>query len=521
MNNKHLGLFTLIAGLQVFAAPAVDKAVLERIADDETAMSTVVVALKDPYDLSKLPNVADPKERTAALIKTLEEHTNQAITNTLPFLIVGADTGIQEVTPLWIAHAVRVTAKPEVLQRLTTWWGIDSIILEKRKEVSEMEDVALATLHPRLDASTIGWGVEKLGVPKLWTPENGKTPITGEGALVALIDSGVTIEHPDLKPNIYNNPGEVGTDAAGKDKATNGVDDDANGFVDDVNGWNFEDKNNKPVDKNGHGSQTAGIVVGMGTGGTQTGVAPGAKLVPIRACCDLGGKAGETAIIEGMQYAMKIGARVISMSLSIKPFSNPNYAMFRKASETLLAAGVIHVNSAGNLGSGNAPKNMGAPATNPPPWYHPLQTQGTALTSMITIGATDKDDKLRSYSSTGPVTWQEVSDYKDFPWEKNSKDKPGLIKPDVCGPSEVPSTSKDGKTYTKDFGGTSSATPHIAGVVALLVSVKADLTPAQAIEALQNTALQVEGQAFSNKCGAGRVDAVAAVEYVQKHFIKN
>ena len=134
---------------------------------------------------------------------------------------------------------------------------------------------------------------------------------------------------------------------------------------------------------------------------------------------------------------------------------------------------------------------------------------------MITVGATDENDVPRYYSSVGPITWESIIGFLDYAYSGGTKQ--GLIKPDVCGPSEVPSTSMDGMSYTASFGGTSSATPHIGGVMALLLSAKPDLTPVQAIQALQYTASSVEST-FNNKCGAGRVDAAAALEYVLKHF---
>ena len=134
---------------------------------------------------------------------------------------------------------------------------------------------------------------------------------------------------------------------------------------------------------------------------------------------------------------------------------------------------------------------------------------------MITIGATDANDSVRYYSSSGPVTWESIDGYSDYLYSDGTKK--GLVKPDVCAPSEVPSTSMDGVSYTHSFGGTSSATPHIGGVMALLLSANPKLTPAQAIEALQNSAVVVD-ETFNNKCGAGRVDALAALEYVQKNF---
>jgi len=333
--------------------------------------------------------------------------------------------------------------------------------------------------------------------------------------LVAVVDSGANVSHPDLVPSLWSNPGESGIDRNGKDKARNGVDDDNNGYIDDVVGWNFEDKSNDVSDINGHGSQTAGIVGGAGTGGTQTGVAPGAKMMILRTCCNSGTQIFESNTWEGLQYAIRNKARVISMSLSVKHNTSPSYAKWRRVGEVVLAAGVVHVNSAGNRGSGSPPHNIGAPATNPPAWLHASQPLNGGLTSMITIGATDETDKIRAYSSTGPVTWEDIEEFKDYPYEGGTK--VGLIKPDVCGPSEVPSTSMDGQTYTASFGGTSSATPHVAGVVALLLSGKPNLSVAQVTESLQVSSVSVDNS-FNTKCGAGRVDAFRALEYAKNKF---
>ncbi len=436
--------------------------------------------------------------------------------------------GVEEVRVLWGTNSLLVKAKASVLTQVLAMnaTGIESMTLDEAMPVGEMSDdgkgfiaakrmggvrkskVSKPFNSNRANAETFGpaeeeaeefdisWAATKLAAPTVW--ENGNE---GQDTLVAVIDSGAAVEHPDLIPNLWTNEGEI---------AGNGEDDDGNGYVDDIHGYNFEGKDGNLSDSHGHGTQTAGIVGGAGTGGTVTGVAPATNMMILKSCCGAGGNAFESNTWEAIQYAMANGAQVISMSLSAKPASNPSYAKWRRLGEVELKGGIIHVNSAGNLGANNAPRNMGCPATNPPAWYHSSAVKG-GMTSMITIGATDQDDKLRSYSSTGPVTWESIEEYKDFPYAKGAS--PGLAKPEVCGPSEMPSLSKDGKNYTKSFGGTSSATPSIAGVVALMVTAYPELTPAEATEALVMTALPV-GDGYNNQCGGGRVDAVAAVEYV-------
>ena len=95
---------------------------------------------------------------------------------------------------------------------------------------------------------------------------------TGEGIIVGHIDSGIDLDHPDLSHRLWVNVDEI---------PGNGIDDDNNGYIDDINGWDFGDDDNNPNDDAagaGHGTHTAGTVAGDGSGGTQTGVAPGAHL---------------------------------------------------------------------------------------------------------------------------------------------------------------------------------------------------------------------------------------------------
>jgi len=476
---------------------------------------TAIIEMKNPLDLTRVDKKFDsPQDKQQYFASLLESHTKQSIEKYFPYL--KTEKGVDEVTPLWLIHSIRVRASADVIKKMTAqdFVGVEKFEIETQKEVSELlDDVGNATSRYKLDApAEIAWGVEKLGAPELW-----KMGYRGKGILTAVIDSGVNTQHPDLAPNLWKNPGETGLDSNGHDKSTNYIDDDNNGYVDDVNGFNFEQHTPDVADDHGHGSQAAGIVGGMGTGGKQTGVAPDTTLMILKACCRLGGTTGESTIWEAMQYAAKNGARVISMSLSIKNGSTPAHSKWRKASESILAMGVIHINSAGNRGGNNIPNNVGAPPSNPPAWFHPKQTpRGDSKTSsMISIGATDEEDGIRDYSSRGPVTWERIEEYKDFPYVEGKK--PGLIRPDVCGPSEVPSTELNGSGYTTSFGGTSSATPHIGGVAAVLLSAYPKTTVEQMTEALQMSALAVKSE-FNNDCGAGRVDMVAAFKYLKEKF---
>lgn len=509
--SSHLAAALLVVvSAPSWAKPIVDKDVREALA--RNAPVAVVVHMKDQYNLANLPNGGSFEKRIDRLVATLKDFNLESSKRVREFLTSDAAVGVEEVTPIWITNSVRVKAPANVIEQLTAMNSIEQIQLDAPKEVEEL-GAANASFITNVDAEPqTSWGLTQVRAPEMWAKG-----FSGQGIKVAVIDTGANITHPDLAPALWKNPGETGTDETGKDKATNGVDDDKNGFVDDVNGFNFESKNGNVVDNEGHGSQTAGIVGGVGTGGIKTGVAPKATLVIVKSCCGSATQIFESNTWEALQYAVVTKVRVISMSLSAKYYSNPQYAKWRRAGEVVLAAGVIHVNSAGNLGSGAVPKNVGAPCSNPPAWFHPLQTITGGKTSMITVGATDEDDKLRSYSSTGPVTWEAIAEYKDYGYEAGKKQ--GLTKPEVCGPSEVPSTEMTGTGYSSSFGGTSSATPNVAGVVTLLLSARPDLTVEQVTQVMMMSAKQIEGEAaFNNKCGAGRVDAVAALDYANEKF---
>jgi subtilisin family serine protease len=464
--------------------------------------TSVVVHLNGQLDLAKFYQNSSPQtERVKELVSALKAFNQKSLKPIVRHL------SATKVTPLWITNSVRIRGPARVVDELLAMNGIEALERDLPKEIFALE-TGNASVAPRTHQAT-GWGVEKIGAPELWT-----RGITGRGVVVAMIDSGQNISHPDLKNNLWENSGETGTDAQGRDKTSNEIDDDKNGFIDDLHGWNFEENNANLADTFGHGSETAGIVAGDGTGGKQTGVAPRASLMVVRTCCSAPDSLFEANTWEGLQYAIENGARVLSMSLTIKPFSHPNYAKWRRIGEVLLAADIVHINSAGNLGAGNEPYDIGAPASNPPAWQHPRQTPGRS-SSMITVGATDRNDRRQDYSATGPVTWEEIPEYADYPYA--SHQKPGLIKPDLCAPSEVVSTSESGEGYVQNFGGTSSATPHLAGVIALMLSAKPLLTVAQITEALQMTAFRVDSE-FGNGCGAGRVDAGGAVAYAEANF---
>ena len=327
-------------------------------------------------------------------------------------------------------------------------------------------------------------GVETIQAPRVWN-ELGNT---GSGAVIAVIDSGVCWNHPDIEDQIWVNPGEdVDGDGVVMDWSDlNGIDDDRNGYVDDLMGYDFADRDYDPNDDHGHGSHVAGSVAGDGTSGTEAGVAPDAKIMVLK----VGGPLiDEPDVWEAMQYAAENGADSISMSLGWPHEWYPDRTTWRVNCDNTIDLGTAMVVSAGNGGSGNDPDNIGTPGDVP---------------RVITVGATDCSDAAADFSSRGPVTWEDVTPWNDYPYP------PGLVKPDVSAPGvDISSHAKCDGYLT--MSGTSMATPHVAGTVALMISENPALRHDDLKLILEDTSVDLGVMGKDRTFGAGRVDAYEAV----------
>src|SRR5574344_249241 len=175
------------------------------------------------------------------------------------------------------------------------------------------------------------WGPAAINLPQLWN----KPFITTKRPVIAILDTGVDTEHPDLKANIWTNPAEsTGTESA---------DDDSNGFIDDVHGWDFVNQTGKIRDNNGHGTHCAGIAGAVGNNGIGiTGANPDAYIMPVTVMQSDG--IGDVAtIIKGVDYAAANGAEVISMS-----FGGYSYSIAEEQALAKAYSSSVLVASAGN-----------------------------------------------------------------------------------------------------------------------------------------------------------------------------
>lgn len=388
--------------------------------------------------------------------------------------------------PLWIVPAVGAALTPAVVRDIAALPEVTAISLAAPLQL--FGSPAPQTLEdPPQDDSILAppeCGISLIRAPQVWSTYGTR----GQGVVVALIDSGSCYTHADIKNHIWVNPGEdinhngVVMDPADK----NGVDDDGNGFIDDLIGWDFGGDDNAPNDIDGHGSHTAGIIVGDGTSGRQTGVAPGAKLMVIR--IGEGNLADNVDALRALQYAADNGADVTSMSFGAYHADGPDRAAWRLAIDNVNAMGMITVNAAGNAGGSNPPEDVGTPADVP---------------ATIAVGAVDCLDVIASFSSQGPTSWSTVVPYFDFPYP------PGLEKPEVVAPG-VATFSLDRCTGYIGKNGTSMSAPHVAGAAALVLSRKPDISQAEMKHILTSTAVDLGTPGWDRAYGYGRIDAYAA-----------
>jgi subtilisin family serine protease len=414
------------------------------------------------------------------------------------------------VRSLWIASGVVAEMTPAAIEGLLALSEIRTILWDppipdeeandRGEMIRENRTGSLANPVPEI------WQLESVNAPDVWA-----LGYEGDGIVVAVEDNGVDRTHPDIATHMWNNEDEI---------PGNGTDDDSNGYVDDTWGWNFAENNNNPMPAgDDHGTKCAGIVAGDGTDGIRTGVAPKALIMACRVS-----SWGQNIL--GIQYAIDNGAHVITMSRSEKwRFTpKPDYDWWRSITDGELLTGIFHANSIGNEGDNQntdpVPFNIAAPGCCPTPWRHPDQVQAGVSGITSGCGAIDSNDVIANYSSIGPFAWEDIQvhwpeyphdmrpEYQDYPWWWGL---PGLLKPDVVAPGPGTTSIAIGGGYGS-FGGTSAATPHVAGGMALILSANPFLTPEEMAMVLQTTAVELGSAGKDTRYGAGKLDCLAAVQ---------
>jgi subtilisin family serine protease len=301
------------------------------------------------------------------------------------------------------------------------------------------------------------YGLNSIHVPELKAehPE-----INGSGVIVGSIDTGIDPTHPDLAGRVL-------------------------AFKDFVNG--------KPdaYDDQGHGSHTCGTISGGNASGSQIGVAPGVRIVSGKVFGADGG-ATDDVILAAMQWIMDYDGQGHHPAVISNSWGGPQDAAQDIDSEPLhkmtmawVAANIVPVFAAGN--EGPSAGSVGTPGGYP---------------EVIAVGAVDSNNTVAYFSSRGPIKWMDA----------NKVAQP-LDKPDIMAPGVSVYSSLPGNQYDS-WDGTSMATPHVTGVVALMLQANPKLTVAQVKDILYKNAQAIGSD--HNTYGAGLVDAKASVDAALK-----
>jgi subtilisin family serine protease len=428
------------------------------------------VFLHDQADLSAAYAIGDWAERGRYVFRTLSKHAERSQSRLRAQLMA---RGLR-FKPLWIANAVLVHGDMTDVQVLSS--NADVALVRANHSVTLAPQApapdAVDRCSPDQPGNPICWNIRKIGADRVWKTLG----VTGRGIVVANIDTGVQFDHPALAAQYrgYQRPGR---------------------FDHNYNWFDPQGIEPAPVDSLGHGTHTIGTIVGAGDGTLDrpsVGVAPGARWIAAQGCTQI--SCSDRELLESAQWML---APTDLAGRQPRPELRPmivNNSWANNGGDTLYsgyvaawrAAGIFPVFAAGNSGLSGC-GSVGAPADFP---------------NVVGVGATTVSDAVASFSSRGPA-------------------HDGHLKPDFAAPGQMIFSTylgNDGAYATLD--GTSMATPHVGGVVALLWSANpaliGDYDATYAI--LRDTALRLSDTQCGDRAGTpnnvsgyGRVDAYAAV----------
>jgi subtilisin family serine protease len=388
-------------------------------------------------------------------------------------------------TPTLTSIAAADTSAPSGVCRLTLSRTNGADIRDIAREFSSDPSVAYAEpnyifqicVSPNDPYFEKQWGLAKVGAVMGWDSKVGDPKI-----VIAVVDTGVDYNHKDLAANIWTNTKEV---------PNNGIDDDGNGYIDDIRGWDFvsvpsdwvwpgEDpgpEDNNPMDFVGHGTHVSGIASGITNNNLGTaGMAWDCRIMPLRAGYAASDGYGYLEYFDAgraIRYAADNGADIINMSWGGLEDSE----FIRESLEYAYSKGCVLVAAAGNVTSD----------------YASLPYYPAAYPEVLAVAATDQDDLLSVWN------WYVFSNYGSWV--------------DVCAPGTYVLSTLPGNSYGY-YSGTSMASPHVAGLAALVKSKYPKFTNEQIMQRIKSTASNVDTinpSFLAGLIGGGRIDAHKAL----------
>lgn len=457
----------------------VDPAVLAAAAQGSTQF---IVYLARQADLSGARSLVTKEEKGRYVYRTLTALARE----TQPPVVAELERLGLKQRPFWITNTIWSAGGLEAVETMAT-----------RRDVAHVYAVGAGRIprpiEEKLDAEVpdvAEWGVSKIRAPEVWAHG-----YTGQGAVVAGADTGIRWTHNALKSKYR------GWNGASGDHSYNWHDAIHSG------GGSCGPNSLAPCDDNGHGSHTIGTIVGDDGAGNQVGVAPGARWI---GCRNMNQGVGSVATyqecmewfiaptdVNGQNPDSTKAPDVVNNSWACDASEGCAPVLLKQQLLNSVAAGIVYVSSAGNSGP------QCSTVTDPLGVYR----------AALTVGATDTSDAVASFSSRGPAVW----DTEDNPHRE----------PDVSAPGvSVRSSTRTSDTSYGALSGTSMSAPHVAGLVALIISANPGLAGnvARIREIIEETAVprntvgpvgecggESETQVPNNVYGWGRVDAVAAV----------
>lgn len=419
--------------------------VLDTVPADEEI--PVIMTLADTVDLKALKNGITGTSR-AEIIKAL---LAKAEATQGPLLAAVMRKNVKNLKKFWIINGVAFQATPDNIRELASLPGIDSVRLDATVSVPEPMPAAAAAPE---------WNISAVHAPELWSQG-----YTGQGIVIASMDTGVDPEHQDI---------------SGKWRGG-------------TNSWlDLQGGNTTPYDGNGHGTQTMGIMVGGDLGGSAIGMAPDAQWIAVR-IFDSHGQTTMSIIHQGFQWLLDPDGKpgtddapdVVNNSWGFETNAGECITEFQPDIETLKLMGIGVVFSGGNRGPYLS--SSVSPANNP---------------GSFSVGAVDNTLAVTYFSSRGPSACDGYTTY------------PELVAP---GAGVRTADLTYGGSYPDSYmtvDGTSFATPHVAGAMALLLSAAPTSSLDEIETALVQSAVDLGDFGPDYEYGNGLLDVAAAYDFL-------
>jgi subtilisin family serine protease len=347
-------------------------------------------------------------------------HSPERSLSTLRLFTRDRSTPSDHYLPLTDTHVMEIPAGSNLNAM------VNAMSQDPAVDTVEIDQQIHAHLSPNDSLLNLQWPIVK-SAPNIGAETAWGFIHNTQNILIAIIDSGADLNHPDVHDNLWTNTGEI---------PGNGIDDDGDGLVDDVNGYDFFNQKSSPDDDFGHGTMVYGEIGACGDNAQGiTGVAWNAQIMVLKVL-DSNGNSNISTAVEAIEFAIKKGVKIINMSWGYTPNGTPSLTL-EAALQKAKDAGILVITSAGNgdpTGRG-IDNDANQNEANYPSSY--------PEDNIIAVAATDSNDNLASFSNYGSTTV------------------------DLGAPGVAIYSTSLNNSYDY-FTGTSAAAPYVTGSAALL-----------------------------------------------------